>query len=304
MEKSNRRAVRCLFEYTGFVILLLLAVGATLALFLFLSGNFPFSLGTLAVSANDAAPTVTVILDAGHGGEDGGAVGTVNGKEIYEKDLNLSIALMLRDLLEADGVSVVMTRTEDVLLYDRNTDYEGRKKVLDLAARLHIGQSIENAIFVSIHMNAFPQAQYKGLQVYYSPNHSLSATLAKNVQDRVKEQLQTDNHRKIKRAGSDIFLLEHLECPAVLIECGFLSNAQECAALNEQVYRQKLAFLLFCSIREAVEVHQKMQDQSSSEWFALDRYKEEGNLLGQMLTKPLISDKKCYIIKEKKSTPA
>ncbi|MBR0442715.1 MAG: N-acetylmuramoyl-L-alanine amidase [Clostridia bacterium] len=250
MEKSNRRALRCLLEYVGFVGLLLLAVGGIVALFGFFSGHSPLA-PTSSVSAV-GTEEYTVILDAGHGGEDGGAVGAANGLEIYEKDLNLSIALLLRDLLEANGVSVVMTREEDVLLYDRNTDYKGRKKVLDLAARLHIGQSIENALFVSIHMNAFTQSQYKGLQVYYSPNHTMSATLAQGIQSRVSEQLQPDNHRKIKRAGSEIHLLEHLNCPAVLVECGFLSNAEDCAALSDKVYQQKLAFLLFCAIQESL----------------------------------------------------
>ncbi len=301
MEKSNRRAIRCFFEYMGFVLLLLIAVGGTVALFLFFSENLPVSLHTVPVSSSNASE-VTVILDAGHGGEDGGAIGTVNGAEVYEKDLNLSIALLLRDLLETDGITVVMTRTEDVLLYDRNTDYEGRKKVLDLAARLHIGQSIENALFISIHMNAFPQTQYKGLQVYYSPNHSQSATLAKNIQDRVQEQLQSENHRKIKRAGSDIFLLERLECPAVLIECGFLSNAEDCAALNEQNYRQKLAFLLFCSIREAIEQQEETKNQTSSGWISLKQSNHK--FLLQIIAKPLIFDTECFIIKEKMSIPA
>lgn len=251
MEKSNRRAVKCLFEYVGFVTLLLLIVGGIVTLFCLLSGYSPLSSAT-AVSVG-ATPGYTVIIDAGHGGEDGGAVGVLDGREIYEKDLNLTISLLLRDLLEADGVNVVMTREQDVLLYDRNTDYHGRKKVLDLAARLHMGQSVENALFVSIHMNAFTQSQYKGLQVYYSPNHAASATLAQRIQTRVSEQLQHDNHRKVKRSGSEIHLLEHLKCPAVLVECGFLSNADDCRALSDTEYQRKLAFLLFCAIRESLE---------------------------------------------------
>ncbi len=251
MERSNRRAARYLFEYVGFVVLLLLAVGGTVALFCLLSGYSPFSSDRAA--SVSATPRYTVVLDAGHGGEDGGAVGKLDGREIYEKDLNLTISLLLRDLLEADGVNVVMTREEDVLLYDRNTDYQGRKKVLDLAARLHVGQSIEPAVFVSIHMNAFTQTQYKGMHVYYSPNHTASLSLAQNIQTRVSEQLQPDNHRKVKRAGSEIHLLEHLRCPAVLVECGFLSNTDDCRALADPEYQHKLAFLLFCAIRESLE---------------------------------------------------
>jgi N-acetylmuramoyl-L-alanine amidase len=191
----------------------------------------------------------TVVIDAGHGGEDGGAV---SASGIVEKELNLQIALLLRDLLEANGVKVIMTRTTDTLLYDKNADYEGRKKVLDLAARVAVAESTENAMFVSIHMNAFPQAQYKGLQVYYSPNNTVSETLAETIQRKIATSLQPDNHRKIKRAGSEIHLLEQLDCPAVLVECGFLSNAEDCRALTDPAYRQRLAFLLFCAIRETV----------------------------------------------------
>ena len=117
----------------------------------------------------------TVVLDAGHGGEDGGAV---SASGIYEKNLNLSIAMLVRDLLEANGVKVVMTRETDILLYDRNVDYVGRKKALDLAARRQIAEQTPNAIFVSIHMNAYPQTQYRGLQVWYSPNNHGSEKLA------------------------------------------------------------------------------------------------------------------------------
>lgn len=251
MEKSGMRAFRCCLGYLGFLLLLLLAVAALLALFGFLSGH-PMTRLTSPVSASpDAA--YTVILDAGHGGEDGGAVGQLDGREIYEKDINLSVTLLLRDLLEADGVNVVLTREEDVLLYDRNTDYKGRKKVLDLAARLAIGERTDNALFVSIHMNAFPQSQYRGLQVYHSPNNAHSQALAQSIQSRVSEQLQPDNHRRIKRAGSEIYLLYHLNCPAVLVECGFLSNPDECRALADQSYQKQLAFLLFTSIRESME---------------------------------------------------
>ena len=108
------------------------------------------------------APQLTVVLDAGHGGEDGGAR---SASGVLEKDINLDIALRLRDLLEANGVAVVLTRSTDVLLYDRDVDYHGRKKALDLAARRKIAEETENCIFVSIHMNAFPQTQYHGLQV-------------------------------------------------------------------------------------------------------------------------------------------
>ena len=286
MKHNEKRAVRTLIEYIGFVMLLLLTVTGLVSFFLWLSQHRPLLLSSPASTAPNTEYH-TVILDAGHGGEDSGAIGHVDGREIYEKDINLTIALMLRDMLEADGINVVLTREEDVLLYDRNTDYQGRKKVLDLAARLHIGQNTPGALFVSIHMNAFPQTQYKGLQVYYSPNHAMSATLAQNVQDTVQAQLQNDNTRKIKRADSNIFLLDRLACPAVLVECGFLSNAQDCANLEQKDYQQKIAFLLFCAIRQTIKEQPK--DSDSTPWWTKSEV---------LLPEDLIFDPKCFIIKQ------
>ncbi len=204
------------------------------------------------VSTEEATETdteITVVIDAGHGGEDGGAVG-VDGS--FEKDLNLNIAFLLRDMLESNGIRTVLTRDEDILLYDRNVDYHGRKKVLDLAARLKIGKETENSVFVSIHMNSFPQQQYSGLQVWYSPNDSRSAEIAENVRKNVVSLLQEQNTRKIKPASSNIFLLNRLESPAILIECGFISNPTECSLLNTQEYRKQLAFAIFASISEFI----------------------------------------------------
>ncbi len=281
---EKRKIFLCFAEYSAFVLLLLLSVAGMVALFVFLRQG---SLGALpSFESTDVTPTYhTVILDAGHGGEDGGALGHVDGREVYEKDINLAITLTLRDLLEAEGINVILTRERDVLLYDRNTDYHGRKKVLDLAARLHVGQSTPGALFVSIHMNAFTQAKYRGLQVYYSPNHALSQTLAEHIQDRTKKQLQPDNHRQIKAAGADIFLLEHLKCPAVLVECGFLSNADECRTLAQAGYQQKLAFSLFCAIQETLQEQTK---ESAPLWSKVELFAD----------KDLIFDKKYRIIKQ------
>ena len=180
-----------------------------------------------------------VIIDAGHGGEDGGAIGA-NG--VNEKDLNLQIAKNLNDMLQANGIQTVMTRTEDILLYDRGSDYQGQKKIQDLATRRSIAEKYPNAVFVSIHMNSFPQSQYCGLQVYYSPNHAASQRLATSIQDTVKQLLSPSNNRAIKPSGGNIYLLDRLQCPAVLVECGFLSNSEECALLSSEEYQQKMAF--------------------------------------------------------------
>lgn len=186
-----------------------------------------------------------VIIDAGHGGEDSGAIGR-NG--VLEKDLNLKIALELNTLLTSAGIETRLTRTEDILLYDKNSDYEGHKKKLDMTERLRIVQEYENAVFISIHMNSFPQERYSGLQVYYSQNSPLSIDLAQTVQELTKKNLQPDNDRKIKCSGEDIYLLHKITHPAILIECGFLSNASECQSLCSDEYRSRLCMTLYCAI--------------------------------------------------------
>ena len=192
----------------------------------------------------------TVIIDAGHGGEDGG---TSSASGLVEKDLNLEISQMLCDMLRSNGINVIMTREDDRLLYDRNVDFHGRKKVLDLAARLHIAESTPDAVFISIHMNAFSDPRYSGLQVWFSPNDESSYTLANTIQTNTQKLLQPYNNRKVKQATSGIFLLDKATCPAVLVECGFLSNSEEALNLGEREYRQKLAFILFTSISQFLE---------------------------------------------------
>ena len=226
---------------------LTLAIGMIGLLFSYLGGRISpiFSLPT---ETELPSPTPrTVVIDAGHGGEDGGAVSATG---VREKDINLRIAMLLCEMLKERGVPVVMTRTEDTLLYDRNVDYQGRKKALDLAARRTIAENSGNCIFVSIHLNAFPQSQYRGLQVWYSPNHEDSAKLASCIQQTVAKSLQPDNHRTIKRATSAIYLLHHLHCPAVLVECGFLSNPEEAVLLNTEDYQRELASVLLSAIME------------------------------------------------------
>ena len=197
---------------------------------------------------SDAIPSsFTVVLDAGHGGEDGGAC---SADGIVEKDLNLALTLHLGEMLQANGIRVVYTRKEDTLLYDKNADYQGRKKMLDMAERLRITQEAGECIFVSIHMNTHPLTSCKGLQVWYSENNTESIGLAQRIQANVKA-LQPQNTRLVKPSNGTIYLLRQLECPAVLVECGFLSNPEEARQLNDEAYRAQLALVLFASIVES-----------------------------------------------------
>ena len=155
-------------------------------------------------------------------------------------------------MLRAAGVPAVLTRSEDILLYDPTSDYHGQKKVQDLATRRRIAESYDNAIFVSIHMNAFPEEKYSGLQVYYSPHNEASQSLAQHIQGITKDLLLPQNSRKIKPANQSIYLLDRLQCPAVLIECGFLSNPQECENLSDHDYQQQMALAICLSILQEI----------------------------------------------------
>ena len=191
--------------------------------------------------ASDFKRYPIVVIDAGHGGEDGGAVG-INGA--LEKDINLAIAKRLYATLSAEGIECVLTRSEDTLLYDRNQDYEGRKKALDMKARLQIVSKYENVIFVSIHQNSFPVEKYSGFQAYYSSNSEDSQRLATTIEESIKKSLQPSNKRVAKASEGKIYLLDNLSCPAVLLECGFLSNSEECALLCTEEYQKSIAAVL------------------------------------------------------------
>ncbi len=202
----------------------------------------------------------TVIIDAGHGGEDGGAVGDDG---TLEKELNLMIALELEEMLRSEGIKTRLTRREDILLYDRNSDYLGHKKAQDAEARLKIADEYENAIFISIHMNSFSQKKYKGLQVYYSVNSPQSAALAGLVQTAVSTSIQPDNKRKIKPSTSGVYMLQKLMHPSILIECGFLTNDEDCTNLNSQSYRTRLCVVLLGAVCKYFDTLDNNNSESS-----------------------------------------
>ena len=247
--KANKNPLRFALSFAIFSLVLALIGAVLIIVSIFCFEFIKEETDILDVDVISLLPTV--IIDAGHGGEDGGASGK-NGS--VEKDLNLDIAFKLSNMLRASGINVIMTREEDILLYDRNADYMGHKKSLDLRARLDIAKSNPNSVFVSIHMNSFGDARYKGLQVWYSKNTDGSKKLADTVQNYVRETLQNDNERKTKAANSSIYLLDRAVCDSILIECGFLSNTEEEALLLDESYRKALAFTVFAAIKEYFSV--------------------------------------------------
>lgn len=184
-----------------------------------------------------------IILDPGHGGLDSGAVGLSG---TLEKELNLDIAMKVRDILVFNGYTVVMTRTDDSMYYDENLSLS--KKVQDTRHRVEMMDEYENCIFVSIHLNKFVSEKYSGLQVYYSPNVSESFDIAKGIQTYAKDLLQKDNDRKVKKSNATIYVLDKATVPAVLVECGFLSNVAEEKKLCDENYRKDIASVLFLAL--------------------------------------------------------
>ena len=204
---------------------------------------------SMYLQAASATAEGIVVIDAGHGGEDSGAIAK-NG--VYEKDLNLKIANTLGKYLENAGFAVVYTRTEDKLLYTEEENIKGIRKISDLKNRLKISESYVGATLVSIHMNSFSEEKYSGLQVYYSTNNENSRPLAESIQNSVKAKLQPNNNRNIKN-GENIYLMKNSTNAAVLIECGFLTNTEECAKLCEKEYQKELCFAIVCGIIDAKE---------------------------------------------------
>ncbi len=239
MRKKFRRSF-FIIPFIAFVLLFLLVCYLFVLLHGMFFGNSPTS-GTLAESQ------ITFIIDAGHGGEDGGAVG-VDG--VLEKDLNLIIAKKLKIFLESMGADCVLSRSEDKLLYNPNENYQGHKKILDAKERLRICNSYDNAIFVSIHQNAFPIEKYKGFQIYFSPNNPSSKELASLLESNMRAYLQKDNKRASASSDGKIYLLDKLNCPSVLIECGFLSNKEEANLLSSDAYQNRLCTVISSSLLE------------------------------------------------------
>ena len=189
-----------------------------------------------AIAQNRAARTL--VIDAGHGGFDGGAVGSSG---TSEQDINLSIAQRVQALAEFFGVHTAMTRTdENALGYDPSRSVR-ENKIADIKAREQFVQETSNPVFLSIHLNKFSDARYHGAQVFYSPSHPDSRTLAERMQETLAEGCDPANTRQAKQAESTIYLMKKLECPAVIVECGFLSNPEEEQRLSDTEYHKKLA---------------------------------------------------------------
>lgn len=190
-----------------------------------------------------------IVIDAGHGGLDGGAVGA-NGT--LEKNVNLSVVLKLRDMLEVSGFNVVLTRDEDISIYDAGVEGIRNQKLSDMENRLEIIQSYPDSIFLCVHQNNYTDPQYFGGQMFYNNNNPDNRTLAQIMQNRFA-QLQQGNDREIKLSGDELYLLKSNTNPSLMIECGFLSNPEEEAKLATAEYQQKVAFTIYSGVLEFMD---------------------------------------------------
>lgn len=230
---QRREALKACLGFILTVALMALAIALTAFLFSRDSGNGELQAGSEAHRI--------VVIDAGHGGADGGAVapdGTL------EKDINLEISRVLAALMRVSGYKVIMTRDTDEMLGGELA--AGSAKMRDLKKRLEIASAYPDALTVSIHCNKFPDESCHGLQVYFS-DMAESENAANAIQSAFSLVDET-NRRKTKKADSSIYLLHRASTPTVLVECGFLSNKRELERLKTDDYRKRLALAIFSGV--------------------------------------------------------
>ncbi len=186
-----------------------------------------------------------VVLDAGHGGKDPGKV-SVSGT--LEKDLNLQITNKLKHFLEMEDVTVILTRTSDMGLYDENAS---NKKVQDMKRRVEIIESSKPELTVSIHQNSYHEEYVHGAQTFYYTSSEQSKILAEKIQQVLLNEMQPENNRQAK-ANDSYYLLKKTSSPIVIVECGFLSNNEEAQKLESDYYQEKMAWAIHLGILQYI----------------------------------------------------
>ncbi len=219
------------------------------AVFTFLAFTFVFGLVRAITVFENKPGAYTVILDAGHGDPDGGAVGA---EGTLEKDINLAIVLKAKEIFEAKGIRVILTRMGDSSLSSDKDKTIREKKKTDMKARRAIMEKSKADLFISIHMNSFPNKNANGLHIFYSKNHPELESLADELQVRISEITGAKTH-SIKTADEKLFLMKNPPIGAILVECGFISNPDEEKKLKSDEYQNKIAW----SIAEAVTEYRK-----------------------------------------------
>lgn len=197
---------------------------------------------TTMVQTSPIPNRTIIVIDAGHGGIDGGATSCTG---ILESQTNLQIALRLNALMHLIGFDTKMIRTTDTSVYTQGNTIASQK-VSDLKNRVQIVNETPNALLISIHQNTFSDQRYHGAQVFTSDN-TKSKQLSQEMQSAFINTINPESNRKVK-SGKGIYLLENIEKPGILIECGFISNHEEAMKLNDPSYQKKLCAVIGCVI--------------------------------------------------------
>ena len=202
-----------------------------------------FALTAIILSEGAVAAPTTLIVDPGHGGLDGGAVAADGTRE---SALNLAIACRLQMIALLCGVPVTMTRDTEELSYPESETKKKKKKVWDQKRRVTLINAAEHAVLISIHQNKYPDARPNGTQVLFGRTEG-SEALGKTVHENLISALCPENRRVAAPISETIYLMRHIDCPAILVECGFLSNEADCSRLKDAGYQTKLALILAAS---------------------------------------------------------
>ena len=204
------------------------------------------------VSAISVSPNWerVLILDAGHGGEDGGASSAGGSKE---SDINLGIVLKTEALMAFLGFRTELTRSEDRSMHSEGASTIREKKVSDLKNRVAFVKSFPNSMLISVHQNHFTDTRYNGAQVFYNGG-DISRQWGEGTQDVLRQTLRPGNNRNAKPVPDGIYLFEHVSCPAILVECGFLSNGEEASLLLTGAYQRKISIALIAAYLKELQM--------------------------------------------------
>ncbi|MBQ9979683.1 MAG: N-acetylmuramoyl-L-alanine amidase [Oscillospiraceae bacterium] len=227
-----------IFEKTGFMILCALIAFGVLA----------FLLGSAAETKSAFAPfeggTDILIIDPGHGIPDGGAV---SAQGAIESDINLQIAMKLRALSGFFGVETILTRQDEYSIHSPEAVTIRQQKVSDLKNRVALINGVDNAFLVSIHQNSYTNPKYSGAQVFYADDE-LSKAAAQRTQENLRLCLDASNERTVTPVPESVYLFQNINCGAILVECGFMSNPDEAELLQSDTYQKKIA----CAVLSAL----------------------------------------------------
>ncbi len=242
-----------------------MALGIIAAAAVLLAGFWEAGHAVYTWSRKSGADTAryTVVVDPGHGGKDPGKIGV---NDAYEKDINLSIALLLKEILEQNDCRVILTRDSDEGLYQEG---DSNKKMADLRKRCQIIDESGADVTVSVHQNSFSHESSKGAQVFYQTTSSEGKLLADTLQSQLISSLNAEN-RRVAKANSDYYMLKHTKGTMVIVECGFLSNWEEAKLLTQESYQRRVAWaialgtLQYLSGKEGADGNENTKDTSGT----------------------------------------